>query len=555
MLDPALVGQILAGLFFLAILVVLLSGYIVAWTLGGLSMIFALIAWSVGAFDANLLQALSTRFFGVITNPVLIAVPLFVFMGVVLERSKIAEVLLTTMGELFGSLRGGLGVSVVLVGALLAASTGVVGATVVAMGLLALPAMLRAGYDPKLATGVICAAGTLGQILPPSTVLIFTADILQGANAAAQAELGNFAPDTVSVGDLFVGAFLPGIILAGLYALWVIVRAIVDPTSAPAIVMTPEQKATLGRRVVVALIPPLALIVAVLGSIVGGVATPTESASVGSLGAILLCLIKLLAERAIHGDDGVDHEAKLFWFWIGFLALLVAIGFLGGAFWLLTFLVGAILAALAAVMVSAKMRTRFLDTMMETCRSTMTITSMIFIILLGATAFALVFTRMGGYDLVQDFLAAMPGGQIGAVMAVMAMMFVLGFFLDTFEIVFIVVPITAPILIILGVDPILLGVLIGLILQTSFLTPPFGFALFYLRGVAPASIKTTMLYRGVIPFVVMQIAVLVLVWQWQALATFLPNYLFRQPAATTIDGGPAAPAPLPFDDSESDDFL
>ncbi|MFN3687215.1 TRAP transporter large permease subunit [Salinarimonas sp.] len=551
MFDPLLAGQILAGLFFLAILVVLLGGYIVAWTLGGLSMIFALIGWQLGVFDPALLQALSTRFFGVITNPVLIAVPLFVFMGVVLERSKIAEVLLTTMGELFGSMRGGLGLSVVVVGALLAASTGVVGATVVAMGLLALPAMLRAGYDPKLATGVICAAGTLGQILPPSTVLIFTADILQGANAAAQAELGNFAPDTVSVGDLFAGAFLPGLILAVLYGVWVMVRAALDPSAAPAIATSPERRRTLGRRVVVALIPPLALIVAVLGSIVGGIATPTESASVGSLGAILLCLIKLLAERRVRGEDGVDHEEKLFWFWIGFLCVLLAIGAFGGAFWLLTFLVGAILAALVPVLASAKLRASFLDTMSETCRSTMTITSMIFIILLGATAFALVFTRMGGYELVRGFLDAMPGGQVGAVMAVMAIMFVLGFFLDTFEIVFIVVPITAPILIILGVDPILLGVLIGLVLQTSFLTPPFGFALFYLRGVAPASVKTTMLYAGVLPFVIMQIAVLGLVWFWQDLATYLPNYLFRSPAGV-FEG---APAPLPFDDVEGDEFL
>jgi TRAP-type mannitol/chloroaromatic compound transport system permease large subunit len=545
MFDPVIAGKVIAALFFFTILIVLMSGYIVAWTLGGLSVMFALIGWYFGAFDLSLLQGLSTRFFGVITNPVLIAVPLFIFMGVVLERSKIAEVLLTTMGQLFGSMRGGLGISVVVVGALLAASTGVVGATVVAMGLLALPAMMRAGYDPKLATGVICAAGTLGQIVPPSTVLIFTADILQGANAAAQLALGNFAPDTVSVGDLFAGAFIPGVGLAVIYALYVAFRALVNPASAPALVMTAAEKAGLGRRVVIALVPPLALIVAVLGSIISGVATPTESASVGSLGAILLAVVKLLAEN-IFGKDGEEAmEKRLFLFWIGFIAVIVAVGATTGAFGLLTFLIVVILGALLPVLANGKMRTEFMSTLYESSKGTMTITSMVFIILLGATAFALVFTRMGGDALVQDFLRSMPGGQTGAVMVVMAIMFVLGFFLDTFEIIFITVPITAPILIMLGVDPILLGVLIGLILQTSFLTPPFGFSLFYLRGVAPASITTAMIYRGIIPFVLIQLAVLLLVWNWQQLATGLPNYLFRTQAATQQNTPPPA---LPFGD-------
>jgi TRAP-type mannitol/chloroaromatic compound transport system permease large subunit len=543
MIDPVLAGKVIAGLFFFTILVVLMSGYIVAWTLGGLSVIFALIGWYFGAFDLSLLQGLATRFFGVITNPVLIAVPLFIFMGVVLERSKIAEVLLTTMGQLFGAMRGGLGISVVIVGALLAASTGVVGATVVAMGLLALPAMMRAGYDPKLATGVICAAGTLGQIVPPSTVLIFTADILQGANAAAQLAMGNLAPDTVSVGDLFAGAFIPGVGLAIIYALWVGFRALINPQSAPALIMTPEERAGLGRRVVIALIPPLALIVAVLGSIIAGVATPTESASVGSLGAILLAVVKLNAEHFLGGKGAKALEQNLFRFWLGFLALIVVVGYVGGAFALLTFLMVIILGALAPIMASGKLRGEFFTTLYESSRGTMTITSMVFIILLGATAFALVFTRMGGDALVQDFLRSMPGGQTGAVMVVMAIMFVLGFFLDTFEIIFITVPITAPILIMLGVDPILLGVLIGLILQTSFLTPPFGFSLFYLRGVAPASITTGMIYRGIIPFVTIQLVVLMLVWNWPALATWLPNTLFR---TQTIEQKNVPPPPLPF---------
>lgn len=543
MIDPALAGQILAALFFAVILVVLMFGYIVAWTLGGLSVIFGLLGWWVGAFDPTLFQGLSTRFFGVITNPVLIAVPLFIFMGVVLERSKIAEVLLTTMGQLFGTLRGGLGLSVVIVGALLAASTGVVGATVVAMGLLALPAMMRAGYDPKLATGVICAAGTLGQIIPPSTVLIFTADILQGANAAAQLSLGNFAPDTVSVGDLFAGAFIPGIGLAIIYGLWVVGRAFLDPTCAPAIVMTPEERAGLGRRVVIALIPPLALIVAVLGSIIAGVATPTESASVGSMGAILLALVKMLADRWLGGKGQEALERNLFRFWLGFIAVIGVTVWLGGAFGLLTLLLVVIAACLVPVVASADLRREFSETLFESSKGTMTITSMVFVILLGASAFALVFTRMGGETLVQGLLANMPGGQFGAVMLVMFIMFILGFFLDTFEIIFITVPITAPILIMMGVDPILLGVLIGLVLQTSFLTPPFGFSLFYLRGVAPPSITTGMIYKGIIPFVSIQIVVLGLVWFQPQLATALPNYLFR----TKVENGAGKPPPPLFD--------
>lgn len=544
-------GQFLAATFFFAILGVLMSGYIVAWTLGGLSVIFAVIGWWLGVFDIDLLQSLATRFFGTITNPVLIAVPLFIFMGVVLERSKIAEVLLTTMGQLFGAMRGGLGISVVIVGALLAASTGVVGATVVAMGLLALPAMMRAGYDPKLATGVICAAGTLGQIVPPSTVLIFTADILQGANAAAQLAMGNFAPDTVSVGDLFAGAFIPGVGLALIYMAYVTIRAWLDPKAAPALIMTPEERAGLGKKVVVALIPPLMLIVAVLGSIIGGVATPTESASVGSLGAIFLAVVKQLAEKWLGGKGEAVLQDRLYKFWLGFLSLIVAVGFFGGAFGLLTFLILVIAGALVPILANGAMRREFMSMLFESSKGTMSITSMVFIILLGATAFALVFTRLGGDALVQNFLAQMPGGQTGAVMVVMAIMFVLGFFLDTFEIIFITVPITAPIILMMGVDPILLGVMIGLVLQTSFLTPPFGFSLFYLRGVAPASITTMMIYRGVVPFVIIQLVVLMLTWLYPKIATGLPYYLFRQ-TAVQQNGAPPPPPAFDMDQPESD---
>jgi TRAP-type mannitol/chloroaromatic compound transport system permease large subunit len=548
-MDTVVIGQILAGGFFLAILVTLMFGYFAAFALGGLSVFFAVIGYAVGVFDLHLLGSLATRFFGVITNPVLIAVPLFVYMGVILEKSQIAEVLLTTMGQLFGSLRGGLGFSVVIVGTLLAASTGVVGATVVTMGLLSLPAMMRAGYDPRVATGVICAAGTLGQIIPPSTVLIFVADILQGANAAAQMELGNFAPDTISVGDLFAGAFIPGMALAFLYGLYIAFRAFMDPKACPALVMTAEEKSGLGRRAVVAMVPPMTLIIAVLGSIIAGVATPTESASVGSLGAIFLMVVKMLADHHLADGSGNSEavERRLMTFWLGFLAVLIAVGALGGAFGLLTLLIVAVTVGVIAVLMTGALRQRLITTIIETNKSTMAITSMIFVILLGATAFALVFTRMGGGDLVQGMLSGMPGGQLGALIVVMTIMFILGFFLDTFEIVFIVVPITAPILLIMGLDPILLGVLIGINLQTSFLTPPFGFSLFYLRGVAPASISTGTIYRGVVPFVIIQICVLIAVYMFPKTATWLPEYLFRSaPAAVEapLDGGePAAVAP------------
>jgi tripartite ATP-independent transporter DctM subunit len=539
-MDPLIIGQWMAGLLFLFVIGALMSGYIVAFTLGGLAVIFAGVGSLVGAFDPALFAGLPTRFWGVITNPVLVAVPLFVFMGVVLERSGIAESLLTTMGQLFGSMRGGLGLSVVLVGALLAAATGVVGATVVTMGLLSLPAMMRAGYDPKLATGVICAAGTLGQIVPPSTVLIFMAEILQGANAAAQYEMGNFAPDTVSVGDLFAGAFIPSLVLAVLFMVYVGWRAIVTPESCPPVAMTPAERAGLSRRIVSALVPPFILIVAVLGSIVGGVATPTESASVGAIGAILLAGVKLLSDQWFEGRDPAARDAGLCWFWLGFVAAVSALAALYGALGLLTFLAGATAAVVVLCVASGALRTPMLDTLFRSCVGTMTITAMVFIILLGATAFALVFTRLGGDVMVRDFLEAMPGGRFGALMIVFAIIFVLGFFLDTFEILFIVIPITAPVLLRMGVDPIWLGVMVGVLLQTSFLTPPFGFSLFYLRGVAPAGITTRQIYRGVIPFIGIQIAALALVWVAPQFATALPDAIFRAEAAA---GEEVAPPP------------
>ena len=490
-MSPTLLGEILSVAMFAGTIAAVLAGYPVAFTLAGVGLLFAVLGMACGVFDAAILSALAGRYFGTMTNEALVAVPLFVFMGVMLERSKIAEALLTTMGELFGALRGGLGYSVVIVGALLAASTGIVGATVVTMGLLSLPAMMRAGYDPKLAAGTICAAGTLGQIIPPSTVLIFVGDILQGANQQAQLELGNLAPEPISVGQLFAGAMLPGLALVGLYLLWIAFKTVADPRSCPPLVMSAEQRAGLAGRVLVALLPPLALILAVLGSILGGIATPTESASVGAVGAMLL----------------------------------------------------------------AGVRNRFrLAVLREVLQSTLRITAMIFVILLGASVFSLVFRGLGGENLVHDALASMPGGVFAAVFTVMLVIFVLGFFLDTFEIIFIVVPIAAPALLKLGVDPLWLGVMIGMNLQASFLTPPFGFALFYLRGVAGKLLGTLDIYKGVVPFVALQVVGIGLVWLMPGLATSMPARLFAPQAPLAAEVLPSAAAARPAGSPVADDF-
>jgi TRAP-type mannitol/chloroaromatic compound transport system permease large subunit len=553
-MDAALLGQIMAAGLFLLIIIFLMSGYLVAFTLGGLAILMGFAGIWVGAFDEALFAALPNRFWGVITNPVLIAVPLFVFMGVVLERSGIAETLLTTMGQVFGTLRGGLALSVVLVGALLAAATGVVGATVVTMGLLSLPAMMRAGYDPKLACGTICAAGTLGQIIPPSTVLIFMADILQGANSAAQLAMGNFAADTVSVGDLFAGAILPSLVLVGLYAAYVIYRAIVTPESCPPVLMTPKERAGLGVRVISSLIPPITLILAVLGSIVAGVATPTESASVGAVGALFLAAIRLLGDQVFGAEDDPKRDGRVLRFWLAFLAVLAASAFFFGGVGLLNFMVISLIVAVVLILLNGKTRASYVETVFRSGVSTMSITSMVFIILLGATAFALVFTQMGGGEMVRSFLEGMPGGTTGALLTVFVIVFILGCFLDTFEILFIVVPITAPVLLMMGVDPIWLGVMMGVLLQTSFLTPPFGFSLFYLRGVAPSWIATGQIYRGVMPFIVLQLVALGVLWVFPDLATWLPNQLFRSDAPGT-EGAP--PPPPAFDEGGGgeDEFL
>lgn len=446
-------------LMFAAVCLFLLAGYPVAFTLGGVALGFAAVGLATGHFDMAFLHALPNRLYGTMVNPTLVAVPLFIFMGVMLEKSKLAEDLLDNMSRLCGTLRGGLGISVVLVGILLAASTGIVGATVVTMGLMSLPSMMKKGYSPALATGTICATGTLGQIIPPSIVLVLLGDILSTSYQQAQLKMGNYAPDTVSIGDLFVGAIIPGLLLALLYILYIYLYAVFRPARAPA--ETREERLPL-LQILRPLLPPVLLIIAVLGSIIFGAATPTEAAGVGALGATLLALLK---------------------------------------------------------------RQLSLPRLKEVMNATTEVTAMVFMILIGAAVFSLVFRGFGGEELVNDLLARIPGGVFGATLAVMLVIFVLGFILDFIEITFVVVPIVAPALLAMGLDPVWLGIMIALNLQTSFLTPPFGFALFYLRGVAPPSVLTSDIYRGVFPFILLQLALLMLIALWPELATWLPEKL------------------------------
>lgn len=453
----------LSLLLFAVIFIALLAGFPVALTLAGVSLLFALIANLFGAFDMAFLQSIPNRIFSIMGNETLIAVPLFVFMGIMLEKSKIAENLLTTMDEVMRGIKGGLGIAVILVGILLAASTGIVGATVVTMGLLALPTMLKQGYCPKLASGTICASGTLGQIIPPSIVLILLGDVLSSSYQQAQLNQGIFSPETLSVGDLFVGALLPGMLLVVLYMLYVFYQAMRNPDKVPNHIGNPVP-AGLGLRVIKSLLPPLLLILLVLGSILGGFATPTEAASLGALGALLLAAINQQLSLA---------------------------------------------------------------TLQEVMRNTTKITAMIFLIFIGAAFFSLVFRGLGGDDLMHELLADLPGGVFTAMLIVMVLMFVLGFFLDFIEITYVVVPVVAPILLMMGVDPIWLGIMIAINLQTAFLTPPFGFALFYLKGVAPPELKTIDLYKGVTPFIFIQLSVLVAIAIWPEIVTWLPSIVYQ----------------------------
>ena len=451
-----------AALLFITVILVLLAGFPVAFTLGGTALIFASFGIIGGGFNEALLLGLPNRVFGIMTNETLVAVPLFVFMGVTLERARIAEELLETLSTLFGSLRGGLGISVTLVGMLLAASTGIVGATVVTMGLLSLPTMLKRGYSPEIATGTICASGTLGQIIPPSIILVMLGDVMTTAYQQAQQEMGVFSPKTVSVGDLFAGALIPGLMLVGLYMLYILGLAFFRPASIPPHQREPGEDVSF-IKVIKALAPPLILIFAVLGSILKGLATPTEAAGVGGMGALILALLR----RELN-----------------------------------------------------------LERLRDIMRATLRISSMVFLILIGASIFSLVFRGYGGDDGVRAILESLPGGVVGAVVVVMLVMFLLGFVLDFIEITFVVVPIVGPVLLAMGLDPVWLGIMIAINLQTSFLTPPFGFALFYLRGVAPPSVSTAQIYRGAIPFVAIQLFALLLIAAFPALVTWLPERIY-----------------------------
>lgn len=448
---------------FAAVFVLLLIGYPVAFTLAGTALMFTVIGQATGTFDSAFLEALPNRLYGIIGNQILMAVPLFVFMGVMLERSRVADELLTTMSRLFGSLRGGMGIAVVIVGMLLAASTGIVGATVVTMGLLSLPTMLKQGYDPKISTGLICASGTLGQIIPPSIVLVLLGDVLSSAYQQAQLDMGIFSPETISVGDLFIGALIPGLLLVCCYILYILGYAFFNKSAMPSARQTNTvYDSHLLHDVIKGLLPPLFLIFTVLGSIIGGLATPTEAASIGAVGAILLAIAK---------------------------------------------------------------KRLTLKNLQEVVRSTTRVSCMVFMILIGAALFSLVFRGFGGDTLIQELLGDLEGGKYHALFIVMLVMFLLGFVLDFIEITFVIVPIVGPILLAMGIDPVWLGILIAINLQTSFLTPPFGFALFYLRGVAPKEIKTTQIYQGVIPFIAIQLFVLAMIAYWPMLATWLPTQI------------------------------
>ena len=448
---------------FLAVFVVLLSGYPVAFVLSGTALMFALLGLQLDSFDSDFLAALPNRLFGIMNNETLIAVPLFVFMGVILERAKIAESLLEAMAELFGSLRGGLGIAVTIVGMLMAASTGIVGATVVTMGLLSLPTMLKRGYDPAISCGIICASGTLGQIIPPSIVLVLLGDVIATAYQQAQLEMGIFAPETISVGDLFAGALVPGVLLVLMYLVYISVMAWLRPDALPQATKTIRHEIGFYLRILKSLLPPLLLILSVLGSIIGGLATPTEAAAVGAVGALLLAI----------------SSAQL-----------------------------------------------TLPILQDAMRNTTQITSMVFMILIGAALFSLVFRGFEGDELIVDLLSDLPGGKFGALFIVMLVMFLLGFVLDFIEITFVIVPIVGPVLLAMGLDPIWLGIMIALNLQTSFLTPPFGFALFYLRGVAPETVTTGQIYKGVMPFIVIQLLLLGILAYFPELATWLPTLIY-----------------------------
>ncbi len=456
--------ELLPLIFFVVVCLVLMMGYPVALTLAGVSVFFAGLGVLSGNFDAAYISLIPNRIYGVLVNQNLFAVPLFVFMGSMLEKSRIAEDLLKNMALVFGRIPGGLGISVIVVGMLLAASTGIVGATVVTMGILSLPTMLNTGYRPSLACGTLCATGTLGQIIPPSICLVLLGEVISNAYQQSQLNQGVFAPDFVSIGDLFAGAIIPGLLLVLAYAAYVFTVALFRPHDVPQVELdqTKLTKSEIGLALVKGLLPPVLLMIVVLGSILAGIATPTEAAGVGALGAILLAL----AKRELNVK--VLHEVAI---------------------------------------------------------ATTRITSMVYLILVGATIFSSVFRGFGGDLLIEQLLTDLPGGVIAATVIVMLVIFLLGFILDFIEITFMVVPLVGPILLAMGLNPIWLGVIIAVNLQTSFLTPPFGFSLFYLRSVAPDTITTGEIYRGVIPFVIIQLGLMLLLALQPGLVTWLPSVI------------------------------
>ena len=509
-------------LMFAFACIILILGYPVAFSLAGSAIIFAYIGDYHNVFPMLFMKAIPQRIFGTMTNEILMAVPLFVFMGTMLEKSKVAEELLENMDKVFRKVRGGLGISVSIVGALLAASTGIVGATVVTMGLLSLPTMLKKGYDPKLATGTVAAAGTLGQIIPPSIVLVLLGDVLSNAYQKSQLDMGVFSPETLSVGDLFAGALIPGLLLVCFYIAYQIIKSFIDPLSIPP-VNNDEYDDQERTNILFILFPPLFLIISVLGSILTGFATPTEAASVGAIGSILLATYKTSSEKIWP-----IISASIF------IILILSSIFLDlrinrvdvtslNSF---AIIISLILLSIFSFSIIKCLKNLFNNKILsETAYSTTKITSMVFIILIGATFFSLVFRGLGGDETIEELLLSIPGGVVGAVIAVMITMFILGFFLDFIEITFVVVPLVAPILFKMGIDPIWLGVMMAINLQTSFLTPPFGFALFYLRGVAPDTIKTIDIYKGVIPFIFIQIFMLLLLSLFPIIATWLPGII------------------------------
>jgi len=527
-MDHMVERELYALAMFAGTCLFLVAGFPVAFTLGGSALVFGIIGWGIGLFDMSFVAAMPQRIFGTMTNEVLIAVPLFVFMGVMLERSRVAEELLESMARLFGTLRGGLGISVCIVGALLAASTGIVGATVVTMGLLSLPTMVRRGYCPALSCGTICAAGTLGQIIPPSIVLVLLGDQISNAYTDAQRAIGNWSPEPVSVGDLFAGALLPGLGLVLLYVLYVALVAWLQPKRAPSIQDEADLHLNFWQTALSlanALVPPVILIVAVLGSILTGVATPTEAAAVGAVGALLLAGLK--QENSRQWPIQVTFAALVLMLVLARVVdLRVARDVISTpetiAIW-----VAVICTVVVFLGIGISLRRVWhMGILREVMRQTLVISSMVFVIIVGAGLFSLVFRGLGGDEMVHQFLTNLPGGAFGAMVVVMLVMFVLGFFLDFIEIIFVVVPIVGPVLLKMDLDPVWLGVMIAMNLQTSFLTPPFGFALFYLRGVAPPSIGTLSIYRGVVPFIIIQLIGLSLLALFPQLATWLPHLVF-----------------------------